>query len=46
MRSFIKGRLKGKNPFKDIPFPPLTERGLKRMRLVNNFLLIEIDINA
>jgi len=37
MRSFTKGRLKGRSPFKTHASPsPLKERGIKGVRLINN----------
>jgi len=34
---FIRGRLKGRSPFKNHPSPsPLKERGIKGVRLINN----------
>jgi len=43
MRSFIKGSLKGLRPFKDLSLPlmigiyiHIMERGIKRVRLINN----------
>jgi len=36
-KPFIKGRLKGRSPFKNNPSPsPLKERGIKGVRLISN----------
>jgi hypothetical protein len=49
MRSFTKGRLKGRSPFKTHASPsPRMERGIQGVRLINNvynlITLIECDI--